>query len=92
MNTESVANPMNSKQEGLILAAMSLSVVALCAAGLAWAVLSGQLLTLDGILLSLICLTMGGVFSGMLLWQAVSAGWIKLPRKKTDGKSAGQGS
>ncbi|MBI3404369.1 MAG: hypothetical protein HY046_02810 [Acidobacteria bacterium] len=92
MTTESAANSMNSKQEGLIQIVMCLAVIGLCLAGIGWAVVSGQLLTLDGILLTLICLTMAGIFSGMLAWQAVSAGWIKLPGKKSDEKSAGQGS
>lgn len=62
----------------------TLSLVALCAViillsvvGLVWAVLVGIALTLDGLLLILTCLTMGGVFSLMLLLLVREHNWHK---------------
>ncbi len=90
METEQTAASMNRKQESLMLMAMCLSVIMLCLAGLGWAVMSGQLLTLDGILLSMICLAMGGIFTLMLVWQAVAAGWIKRSKKKSGDAPSGE--
>ena len=73
---EPEAAPMDAKQESLILAGMCLVVILLCLGGLAWAVVSGQLLTLDGILLVLTCLLIGGIFTLMLGLLAHSQGWL----------------
>lgn len=67
----------------------SLSLVALCAivillslGGLAWAIIAGIALTLDGLLLVFTCLLMAGIFFLMLLILAKEHGWIRLPSKK----------
>ena len=65
------------------MAAMCGVVMLLSLAGLSWAVASGQLRTMDGILLTLVCLLMGGIFSLLLVLQALSEGWIKRSGKKS---------
>jgi len=72
----------------------TLSLIALCAVvillsivGLVWAVLVGIALTLDGLLLILTCLTMGGVFFLMLLMLAKEHGWIRFASKKPAGSA-----
>lgn len=67
---------MKPQHESLILAGCCAVVLLMCAAGLGWAVVSGELLTLDGILLTLVCLSMGGVFSLMLFLIARKEGWL----------------
>lgn len=86
MNGEAVN--MNAKQDSLIYAGICVVLILLSAAGLVYGFMSELILapdalfTLDGILLALVCLTMGGLFTLMLAWHAVKEGWIKLPRKK----------
>jgi len=53
-----------------MLAAMCLIVVALSAAGLAAIALSHEITGVDALLLALICLTIGGLFS-LFLWMTV---------------------
>ena len=71
---------MNARQETILPAAICLVVVLLSAAGLVWAIASGQLFTLDGLLLSLVCLLMGGVFSLQLRSLVKATGLLKLPK------------
>ena len=91
---EQVAAQMNSKRESLILALICLVVVLLSLGGLVYGVISGLIFardvpfTLDGILLALVCLMMGGIFSLMLLVLALKEGWVKLPGKKTQAEPA----
>ncbi len=66
---------MSMNRATLSLVAMCAVVVLLSLAGLLWAVLAGIALTLDGILLVLTCLTMGGVFSLMLLLLIKEHNW-----------------
>ena len=69
-------------------AGLCLLMLLFAAGGLVYGVMSGlifardALFTLDGILLTLVCLTIGAVFGLMLLLLAMNEGWIKLPRKK----------
>ncbi len=87
---EGEAANMNAKQDSLFQAGINIFMILLSVGGLAYGVKSRMILapdapfTLDGILLTLICLTLGGLFSIMLLVQAVKEGWVKLPGKKAD--------
>ena len=78
----------NMKQDSLVQAGISLFMILLSAAGLVYGFLSELILapdawfSLDGILLALICLSVGGLFSAMLAFQGYKEGWIKLPGKK----------
>ncbi len=86
---EGEAETMNAKQDSLLHAGICIGMLVLSLAGLVYGVTSRMIFapdapfTLDGILLALVCLTMGGLFTGMLLLQAVKEGWIKLPGSKT---------
>ncbi len=88
MDSETAAAPMKAKQESLILAGVCLVLVLLSLAGLVWAMLPGQRLTLDGILLTLVCLSTAAIFGLLLALQAVQEGWVKLPSRKS-GSSSG---
>ncbi len=83
MDSETAAASMKPKSESLILAGVCLIMLLLSLAGLVWAMLPGQRFTLDGILLTLICLATAGIFAGLLAVQAVQEGWIKLPVRKS---------
>lgn len=82
--------PMNPKRETLVFAGICILVILLSAGGLVYGVKARLILapdgpfSLDGILLTLICLTMGGIFTLMLVWLAVREGWVRRPGKKTD--------
>lgn len=82
---------MNLQRGALGLALICLTIVLLSLAGLAWAFITGLAFTIDGLLLILICLMMGGVFSIMLLWLAKDAGWLARqpsPAKKPAAEAA----
>ncbi|MGH9580495.1 MAG: hypothetical protein ACRD2R_05830 [Terriglobales bacterium] len=64
---------MDPKKEALILAGMSGFAVLLSLAGLLAIFTRGMGLSIDAIFLALVCLSMAGVFSLMLLWQLKSA-------------------
>jgi type VI protein secretion system component VasK len=67
------------------LIAICAAIVALALAGLAWDFLTGLEFNIDGLLLLLICLMLGGIFSLMVLLIAKQAGWLArlpFPRKK----------
>ncbi|GEM_PF-5990236 len=89
--------PMNAKQDNLVHAGICLVMIVLSGAGLAYGFVGRLILapdapfTLDGILLALICLTTGGIFTLMLAVHAVKMGWVKLPGKKTPGGDAAGG-
>ena len=79
---------MSARKDSLMLASICLVMILLSAGGLAYGV-RAQLIfapnvpfTLDGILLALVCLAMGGLFTLMLLLLALREGWVKLPQKK----------
>lgn len=79
---------MNAKQDSLLQIGINVFMILLAVGGLAYGVKSRMILapdapfTLDGILLALVCLTIGGLFSVMLLVQGLREGWVKLPGKK----------
>jgi hypothetical protein len=59
------------------LAALSLVLLALSVVGIVWDIASGLLVTgIDGILLLLVCLMMGGVFTLELFLVGRQAGWV----------------
>ncbi len=58
------------------LVAVCAVVVVLSVAGLVWAFATDLAFSMDGLLLILICLSMGGIFALMLLWIAKDAGWL----------------
>lgn len=71
---------MDAKKDALILAAMCAVALLLSLGGIAWIFTSGMGFTLDAIFMLLVCLTMAGLFAGMLLWQ------LKSMKPKKDGK------
>lgn len=83
---------MSARKDSLMLAGICLVMILLSAGGLAYGVVSrlifapDVLFTLDGILLALVCLTMGGLFTLMLVLLALKEGWVKLPQKKAEKK------
>ncbi len=71
---------MTAQQEQLLLVLLCLLVVLLSLGGLAWSFQAALLLpqiTMDGLLLVLICLTMATVFAAMLYSIAKRAGWLE---------------
>jgi hypothetical protein len=78
---------MTRKQESLLFAAICVVMILLSAGGLVYGVVARLILapdapfSLDGILLALVCLSMGGLFTLMLLVIARKEGW--LPGKKS---------
>lgn len=70
------------------LAAICLVVVALSVAGAVFDFTSHLGLDMDGILLLLTCLTMGGLFALMLLLVAKEQGWLPLNKKESSSTSA----
>jgi len=85
LSEEREADAMDQKKEAMILAGMCAVCVALSLAGIAWVFLGGMGLTLDAIFMILVCLSMAGLFSLMLLLQLKAAGL--LPARKKDGAS-----
>jgi hypothetical protein len=65
------------------LLAMSLAIVVLAVAGLASDFITHLLSSMDGLLLAMVCLLMGGVFTLMLLLYANDAGWLPKRRRKS---------
>jgi len=88
---------MNQKQESLIHLGICLLMILLSLGGLAYGVVSGLILardaivTLDGILLVLICLSLAGTFAALLLNLAVREGWIGRKKPASDDKSPTEG-
>ena len=79
---------MGSKQDNMIYVGICVVMILLSAGGLVYGFATEMILapdawfSLDGILLALICLSMGGLFTLMLAVHAFKEGWIKLPQKK----------
>lgn len=69
---------MDAKKDALALAAMCGIALLLSLGGIAWIFTSGIGFTLDAIFMLLVCLTMAGLFAGMLLWQLKS---LRPPKK-----------
>ena len=75
---------MNAPRGALSLLVICAVIVLLSVLGLVWAVGAGLLypqIQLDGLLLIMVCLMMGGIFSLMLLRMAQEYGW--LPRRRS---------
>jgi len=70
-----------SQREDWGLAAICLAVILFSIAGIAAALLTGLLPSLDGLLLVFVCLMMGGLFSMPLLTLAKQNGWLPSLRK-----------
>jgi hypothetical protein len=71
---------MFDRQNNLLLLAICVIFTLLALAGIVWDITSGLLTSgLDGIMLIMICLMIGGVFSLEILLVADDAGWIRLP-------------
>ncbi len=84
---------MDTQREGLGLVAMCAIVILLSVAGLASAFITGLVTSVDGLLLLMICLMMGGLFTLMLLLTAKDEGWLpgfskkaSAPAKTKEGK------
>ncbi len=88
---------MTPKQESLMLAGICLFMLLLALGGLAYGVATGlifasdALLTLDGILLVLICVSILVTFGGLLLNLAVCSGWLRRKPVAKNEKPAGPG-
>lgn len=78
-----------SQREDLGLAAICLTVILFSVAGIAAALLTGLLPGLDGLLLVLVCLMMGAIFTPPLLALAKQNGWLPSFRRKS--KDSGEG-
>ncbi len=79
---------MKIERSVLGLAIICAVVILLSLGGLVWVFASGLAFDLDGLLLILVCLTMGGIFLIMLLLMAKQAGWLgrlRFPRKTAAG-------
>ena len=71
---------MFDRQNNFLLLAICVMFTLISLAGIIWDITSGLLTSgLDGIMLIMICLMIGGVFSLEILVVANDAGWIKLP-------------
>lgn len=75
---------MNRRQESLLLIALCAVLIALSAGGAVWTVASGVLFDIDGLMLLLTCLAMGGVFSLLLFLQLRA---LKRPREESGGSA-----
>lgn len=67
---------MHPRREAVVLATMCVVAVLLSLAGVVWVFWSGMGWTLDSLFLILVGLSMGGVFSLVLVLQLRSAGWL----------------
>jgi hypothetical protein len=65
------------------LLGMTLAIILLAVLGLASDFITHLLSSMDGLLLFMICLLMGGVFTLMLLMYANDAGWLPKRRRKS---------
>ncbi len=90
---------MTPKHEQLVLALLCLSITLLSLGGLVWAFPAALLapqITMDGLLLVLVCLTMAAIFGAMFYTIAKRLGWLAaLPvwrRTKTQPEPAGTAS
>jgi hypothetical protein len=81
LNSEQEAIEMNPKRESLLLAGVQALVLLLCLGGIAWAVVTGLVQNVDGLLVVTIGLSLAAVFAFTLFLHAKSEGWLaKLPR------------
>jgi hypothetical protein len=86
------ASTMPNEKEGLGMLAMCTIIVALSVAGVVAAFVTRLVDSVDGLLLLMISLMMGGVFALMLLLTAKEEGWLPSRAKKKDSSAkAGAG-
>ena len=64
-----------------MMLAVSLVLALLPLAGIAWTIANGLITTVDGLFMTLILLTLSGIFALNAFWEARDAGW--LGKKKT---------
>ena len=82
---ESSESPtMPNQREDISLLAVVAIFLVLAVAGLAAAFATRLITNIDGLLLIMICLMMGGLFSLMLLSILKDAGWLPSGKKKPD--------
>jgi hypothetical protein len=79
---------MDTQREGLGLVAMCAIVILLSVLGLVSAFVTGLVTSVDGLLLLMICLMMGGLFTLMLLLTAKDEGWLPGFGKKENASGA----
>lgn len=90
LTQEREAADMEPKKEALVLAGMSGVAVLLSVAGLVAVLASGMGLSIDAIFLALVCLSMAGVFSLMMLWHLKTGGLLPDIKFKKAEKPAGE--
>ncbi len=79
-------------REALALILFCAVIVAACLGAAAWALISGEGLTLDVLLLVFVCLTLATVFGFCALWVAWDAGLLEpLKRRLTGAANPGKG-
>jgi hypothetical protein len=79
---------MPSEREGIGLVAYCAIIIVLSLAGLVAAFLTRLVTSVDGLLLLMICLLMGGLFSLMLFLTARDEGWLPKGHKTTKSSAA----
>jgi hypothetical protein len=85
---------MSAPRAVLSLVVICAVIVLLSVLGLVWAVGAGLLypqIQLDGLLLIMVCLMMGGIFSLMLLRMAREYGWLPRWRSAVEAPAANPG-
>jgi hypothetical protein len=75
---------MPNQREDISLLAVCAIFLVLSVAGLAAAFITRLITSIDGLLLIMICLMMGGLFTLMLVSVAKDAGWLPSGKKKSD--------
>ena len=56
--------------------------------GIVWTILNGTIMTVDGLFMTLILLTLSGLFFLNAFWECRDCGFIKLPNKSKDAPPA----
>ena len=79
---------MNPNRESLLLAGAEALFLLICLGSIVWAVVSGLIFNIDGLLLALIGLSLSAVFAFTLLLHAKSAGWLARLHRPGREKSA----
>lgn len=74
----------SAEREGIGLVAYCAIIIVLAVAGFVAAFLTRLVTSVDGLLLLMICLMMGGLFSLMLLLTARDEGWLPARHKKSE--------
>jgi hypothetical protein len=80
VNTDTETVSMDAKRENMIYAGLCGLALLGCLATVVWTILAGMVRDIDGLLLILIALSLGGVFQIVLLMIMKDLGWLeKLP-------------